>query len=154
CLRRVPGVPAVNVNGGLRRQILVELSREKTTAMGLSVDRIINLLTVENQNMPLGGGHRGDLAYLLRSPGQFTSLEEIGNLVVLTRAGVPVYMRDIATIRDGAEDLRSIIRVNGKPGVRLSINKQSGENTVEVSAALKREVERINKEVQGVRLSI
>ena len=153
-LERVPGVAAVNVNGGLRRQILVELSREKTTAMGLSVDRIISLLTTENQNMPLGEVYEGDLAYMLRSPGQFTSLEEIGNLVVLTRAGVPVYMRDIAIIRDGSEDVRSIIRVNGKPGVRLSINKQSGENTVEVSAALKREVERINSEVQGVRLSV
>ena len=153
-LERVPGVAAVNVNGGLRRQILVELSREKTTAMGLSVDRIISLLTTENQNMPLGEVYEGDLAYMLRSPGQFTSLDEIGNLVVLTRAGVPVYMRDIAIIRDGSEDVRSIIRVNGKPGVRLSINKQSGENTVEVSAALKREVERINREVQGVRLSV
>ena len=104
--------------------------------------------------MPLGEVYEGDLAYMLRSPGQFTSLDEIGNLVVLTRAGVPVYMRDIAIIRDGSEDVRSIIRVNGKPGVRLSINKQSGENTVEVSAALKREVERINKEVQGIRLSV
>jgi hydrophobic/amphiphilic exporter-1 (mainly G- bacteria), HAE1 family len=153
-LERVPGVAAVNVNGGLRRQILVELSREKTTALGLPVDRIINLLTVENQNMPLGEVYEGDLAYMLRSPGQFTSLEEIGNLVVMTRNGVPVYMRDIAVIRDGAEDVRSVIRVNGKPGVRLSINKQSGENTVDVSAALKREVEKINREVQGVKLSI
>ena len=140
-LERVPGVAAVNVNGGLRRQILVELSREKTTAMGLSVDRIISLLTTENQNMPLGEVYEGDLAYMLRSPGQFTSLDEIGNLVVLTRNGVPVYMRDIAVIRDGAEDIRSVIRVNGKPGVRLSIYKQSGENTVDVSAALKREVD-------------
>jgi HAE1 family hydrophobic/amphiphilic exporter-1 len=153
-LERVPGVAAVNVNGGLRRQILVELSREKTTAMGLSVDRIISLLTTENQNMPLGEVYEGDLAYMLRSPGQFTSLDEIGSLVVLTRNGVPVYMRDIAIIRDGSEDVRSLIRVNGKPGVRLSINKQSGENTVEVSAALKREVEKINREVQGVRLSV
>jgi HAE1 family hydrophobic/amphiphilic exporter-1 len=153
-LERVPGVAAVNVNGGLRRQILVELSREKTSALGLSVDRIINLLTVENQNMPLGEVYEGDLAYMLRSPGQFTSLEEIGNLVVMTRNGVPVYMRDIAVIRDGAEDVRSVIRVNGKPGVRLSINKQSGENTVEVSAALKREVEKINREVQGIKLSV
>ncbi|MEO5823706.1 MAG: efflux RND transporter permease subunit, partial [Vicinamibacteraceae bacterium] len=153
-LERVPGVAAVNVNGGLRRQILVELSREKTTAIGLSVDRIISLLTTENQNMPLGEVYEGDLAYMLRSPGQFTSLDEIGNLVVLTRNGVPVYLRDIAVIRDGSEDVRSLIRVNGKPGVRLSINKQSGENTVDVSAALKREVEKINKDVHGVRLSV
>jgi hydrophobic/amphiphilic exporter-1 (mainly G- bacteria), HAE1 family len=153
-LERVPGVAAVNVSGGLRRQILVELSREKTTALGLSVDRVINLLRTENRNLPLGEIDEGDLTYLLRSPGQFERLEEIGNLVVMTKEGVPVYMRDIAEIRDGTEDVRNIVRVNGKPGVRLTINKQSGENTVAVSERLKAEVERINREVPGVRLSI
>ncbi|HEY8548963.1 MAG TPA: efflux RND transporter permease subunit [Vicinamibacterales bacterium] len=153
-LERVPGVAAVSVNGGLRRQILVELSREKTTALGLSVDRILNLLRTENQNMPLGEIDEGDMTYLLRSPGQFTTLDEISNLVVQTRAGVPIYMRDIAVVRDGTEDVRNMIRVNGKPGVRLTINKQSGENTVAISERLRAEIDRINREVQGVRLSI
>jgi HAE1 family hydrophobic/amphiphilic exporter-1 len=153
-LERVPGVAAVSVNGGLRRQIRVELSREKITALGLSVDRIVNLLSTENQNLPLGEVDEGDLTYMLRSPGQFQNLDEIRGLVVLTRAGVPVYMRDIANVVDSTEDVRSIIRVNGRPGVRMQINKQSGENTVAVADRVRAEVERINRDVQGVRLSV
>ncbi len=153
-LERVPGVAAVTVNGGLRRQIRVELSREKITALGLSVDRVVNLLRTENQNTPLGEVDEGDMTYLLRSPGQFTALHEIGSLVVLTREGVPVYLRDLAEIKDSTEDVRSIMRVNGKPGVRMQINKQSGENTVAVSGRVREEIDRINRDVQGVRLSV
>jgi hydrophobic/amphiphilic exporter-1 (mainly G- bacteria), HAE1 family len=153
-LERVPGVAAVNVNGGLRRQIRVELSREKTTALGLSVDRIISLLRTENQNLPLGEIDEGDTTYLLRSPGQFQTLDEIRNLVVLTHKGVPVYMRDIAEVKDGTEDVRNIVRVNGRPGVRLTVNKQSGENTVAVSERVRHEIDRINREVHGIKLSI
>ena len=153
-LERVPGVAAVTVRGGLRRQIRIELSREKITALRLSVDRVITLLRTENQNIPLGEIDEGDMTYLLRSPGQFANLDEIRNLVVLTKDGVPVYLRDIATVRDGTEDVRNITRVNGRPGVRLEVQKQSGENTVAVAKAVRAEVERINREVRGIRILI
>ena len=76
-LERVPGVAAVTVNGGLRRQIHVELSREKITALDLSVDRVVNVLRTENQNIPIGEVYQGDRAFLLRSQGQFENLEQI-----------------------------------------------------------------------------
>ena len=92
-LERVPGVAAVTVNGGLRRQIHVELSREKITALDLSVDRVVNVLRTENQNIPIGEVYQGDRALLLRSQGQFENLDQIRNLVVLTKNGVPVYLQ-------------------------------------------------------------
>ena len=84
---RVDGVAAVNVNGGLRRQIHVELSKEKVTALNLSVNQVVNGLRQENQNTPLGEVYQGDATFLVRSQGQFASLEDIRNLVVMTRAG-------------------------------------------------------------------
>jgi HAE1 family hydrophobic/amphiphilic exporter-1 len=153
-LERVAGVAAVDVGGGLRRQIRVELSKEKIIALDLSVDRVINLLRAENQNIPVGEVKEGDLSYLLRSPGQFESLDDIRNLVVLTKAGVPVYLRDIADVKDSTEDRRSFVRIDGKPGVRLQVRKQSGQNTVEVAEAVRAEVERINREMQGVKLTV
>jgi HAE1 family hydrophobic/amphiphilic exporter-1 len=153
-LERVNGVAAVNVQGGLRRQIRVDLSREKITALGLPVDRIVQVLRTENQNIPVGEINEGSLTYLVRSQGQFTNLDEIRNMVVLNRAGVPVYMRDIAEVRDGTEDFRQFTRVNGKPGVQMRITKQSGENTVAISEAVHREVARINREVPGVQLTV
>jgi HAE1 family hydrophobic/amphiphilic exporter-1 len=153
-LERVPGVASADVSGGRRRQIRIELSKEKITALDLSVDRVINLLRTENQNIPLGEIDEGDMTFLLRSPGQFTNLDDIRNLVVVTKAGVPVYMRDIAEVRDTTEDVRSVVRVNGKPGVRLQVRKQSGENTVEVARAVRAEMDRINREMQGIKLTI
>jgi hydrophobic/amphiphilic exporter-1 (mainly G- bacteria), HAE1 family len=153
-LERVPGVAAVTVDGGLRRQIRVELSREKITALDLSVDRIVNLLRSENQNIPLGEIDEGDTTFLLRSQGQFENLDEIRNLVVLTKDGVPVYLRDLATVVDSTEDRRAIMRVNGNPAVRMRVTKQSGSNTVQIADNVRAEVERINLEVPGVHLTV
>jgi HAE1 family hydrophobic/amphiphilic exporter-1 len=153
-LERVSGVAAVTVSGGLRRQIHVELSREKITALDLSVDRVVNVLRTENQNIPIGEIFRGDRAFLLRSQGQFESLDQIRDLVVLTKNGVPVYLRDIADVRDTTEDNRSVLRINGRPGVRMQVTKQSGTNTVLTAQGVRAEIDRINREVPGIRLTL
>ncbi len=154
-LERVPGVAAVTVEGGLRRQIHINLSKEKITALNLSVDRVINLLRTENQNIPAGEVSEGDSTYLVRSQGQFNNLDDIRNLVVLTKGGtVPVYLRDIADVTDATEDRRSSMRINGTPGVRLRIQKQSGGNTVAIATGVRAEIDRINREVPGINLTL
>ena len=95
---RVQGVAAVTVNGGLRRQIHVDLSREKITALDLSVDRVVSVLRSENQNIPIGEVYQGDRALLLRSQGQYQNIQQIADTVVLTKNGVPVYLKDIAAV--------------------------------------------------------
>lgn len=153
-LERVAGVAAVTINGGLRRQIRVDLSREKITALNLSPDRIVQILRTENQNIPLGEVNDADRTLLLRSPGQFVNIEEIRNLVVMTRDGVPVYLRDIAEVRDTTEDRRSFMRINGTPGIRMQVTKQSGTNTIQVAQGVKKEIERINADVDGITLQV
>ena len=153
-LERVPGVASVTVNGGLRRQIHVELSKEKIQALDLSVDRVVNILKTENQNIPLGEIYRGDMTYLVRSQGQFSDLDQIRDLVVLTKTGVPVYVKDIANVKDATEDIRSVMRINGRPGVRMQVQKQSGTNTVQIAELVRAEVARVNREVPGVKLTI
>jgi len=151
---RVDGIAAVTVNGGLRRQIHVELSKEKITALNLSVNSIVAALRQENQNTPLGEIYQGDSTFLVRSQGQFQSLEDIKNLVVMTRQGVPVYVRDISEVKDTTEQRRSFMRIDGKPGVQLQVQKQSGKNTVEVARLVRAEVERVNKEVPGIKMIV
>jgi HAE1 family hydrophobic/amphiphilic exporter-1 len=153
-LERVEGVAAVTVSGGLRRQIHIDLSKEKITAMDLAVDRVISTIRSENQNVPLGELMEGDTSYLLRSQGEFQSLEQIRDLVIQTKNGVPVYLRDIAEIRDTTEDFRSFTRINGQPGVRLQVSKQSGKNTVSIATAVRDEIDRMNRDVRNVRLTL
>ncbi len=151
-LERVGGVAAVTVNGGLRRQIHVDLSREKISALDLSVDRVVNIIRTENQNIPIGEVYQGDRTLLLRSQGQFENLDEIRSLVVLTKGGVPIYLKDIADVSDSTEDNLSVMRINGRPGVRMQVTKQSGTNTVQVAQGVRAEIARINREVPGVNL--
>ena len=153
-LERVEGVAAVTIDGGLRRQIHVDLTREKITGLNLSVDRITQVLRSENQNIPLGEIDDADRRFLLRSPGQFTSIEDVQNLIVMTREGVPVYLKDIAEVTDSTEDRRQIMRINGRPGIRMRVTKQSGKNTVQVAAGVRAEIEKINREVPTVRLAV
>ncbi len=153
-LERAEGVASVTIDGGLRRQIRVDLSKEKITAMNLPVDRIIATIRSENENIPLGEVVDADRRFLLRSPGQYKDIEDIRSLIVFTRGAVPVYLKDIANVYDGTEDRRNVTRINGRPGVRMRVQKQSGKNTVLVAQAAKREIERINQEVPGVRLSV
>ncbi len=153
-MERVPGVAAVSVEGGLRRQIHVELSKEKIAALDLSVDRVVSLLRSENENTPLGEIDEGDTTYLLRSQGQYENLDQIRDLVVLSRGNVPIYLRDIADVKDATEDLRSFTRINGKPAIRMRVTKQSGENTVAIADLVKAEIARINREVPNVKLMV
>jgi HAE1 family hydrophobic/amphiphilic exporter-1 len=153
-LERAEGVAAVTTQGGLRRQIHVQLSKEKIAALDLPVDRISALLRSENQNTPLGEVNQGERTYLLRSQAQFQSLDEIRNLVLMTRGGTPIYVRDVADVIDTTEDVRSLLRINGRPGVRLSVQKQSGTNTVAVAEGIRAEIERINAEMPNIKLNV
>src|SRR5437764_3208508 len=72
----------------------------------------------------------------------------------MTRAGVPVYLRDVADVKDTTEDVRSLLRINGVAGVRMQVQKQSGTNTVEISNAVHAEIDRINREMPNVKLTV
>ena len=151
---RVDGVAAVTVNGGVRREIHVDLSKEKITALNLSVSQVVQALRQENQNTPLGEIFQGDSTFLVRSQGQFQNIDDIRNIVVLTREGVPVYLRDLAEVSDTTEQRRTFMRINGKPGIQIQVQKQSGKNTVAVADLVRAEVERVNREVPGIKMIV
>src|SRR3954470_5664488 len=151
---RVDGVAAVTVGGGLRRQIHVDLSKEKIQGLNLSVSQVVQSIRTENQNTPLGEIYQGNSTFLVRSQGQFQSIEDIRNLVVMIRQGVPVYMRDIADVTDSTEQRRQFMRINGKSAVQMQIQKQSGTNTVAVVAGVRAELAKVNAEVPGVHLIV
>ncbi|MBI1955974.1 MAG: efflux RND transporter permease subunit, partial [Acidobacteria bacterium] len=151
-IERVPGVGQANVQGGLRRQIHVNLSLEKLRALDLAVNEVVNLIRRENENLSAGTVEEGRFDIFLRTQGQFQNLSQIQNLVLTTRRGVPVYLRDIAEIEDGAEEEKQTIRIDGQPGVRLMVQKQSGANTVAVARGLRTEIARINQDFPNIRV--
>jgi len=65
-----------------------------------------------------------------------------------------VYLADIAEVRNRTEDTRSVLRINGRPGVRMQVTKQSGTNTVQIAEGVRAEIDRINREVPGIKLTM
>lgn len=152
-IERVPGVAAVDVRGGIEREIQIELDPEKVQALSIPLETILSRLRAENVNVPAGTILQGGKDLLVRTPGEYKSMEEIRSTVVAIREGAPVRLGTLATVTDGWKKLTRTVRVGGKPGMRLAINKQAGTNTVEVSKAVLAEVERINRDFPQLRLS-
>ncbi|WP_300461468.1 efflux RND transporter permease subunit [Desulfobacula sp.] len=146
-IERIPGVASLDIRGGLDREIHVNLNAEKIKALGLPIDQLISRLKEENINLPAGTIEQEMLDVTIRTPGIYTHLIELKNTVVAIREGVPIQLKEIATVEDAWEKVTRIVRINGKPGVRISINKQSGKNTVEVATGVLKEIEQINQDI-------
>ncbi|MGH9336585.1 MAG: efflux RND transporter permease subunit, partial [Vicinamibacteria bacterium] len=149
-LERVPGVAAAEIRGGLRREIHVDLSLEKLRGYNLSIRNVVEVLRRENLNEPVGPVTEGNYELLLRTQGEFKDVSQIQDVVLATREGVPVYVRDVARVEDSHEEVRESVRVDGKPGIRLSIRKQSGANTVTVADEVKAELDRISRDYPDI----
>jgi len=152
-LERVPGVASVDVRGGLRRQYQVNLNRDKMLALGLSADQITRLLREENLNRPAGKVEEGNMDVYLRTVGEYKTAQQIASTVVTVRDGKPIYLRDIADVQEGVEEVTTLTRINGRPGIRLAINKQSGANTVQVATKALAEVDRIRLDFPDVQVT-
>lgn len=144
-LERVPGVGASNVFGGRGRRIEVlfdpaALAKRNVTIAGLaaSIDR-------ENENFSAGSFNEGKRQYLVRTVGEYRTTRDIENIVVATaQSGLPVYLRDIATVRLGYEDPGFTVRQNGEPAIAVNVLRESGANSIEVKEALFAAVEELN----------
>lgn len=152
-IERIPGVAALDVMGGNQREIQVNIDINKVRALKIAPDQVISRLRAENINLPAGMIESGNYELRLRTPGEFKDVKEIERLVIGETAGKLIRLRDVAEVLDLWEKRRSVVRINGKPGVRIMINKQSGSNTVAVAQAVKNELEKINEEIPQLRLA-
>ena len=151
-LERVPGVASVDISGGLEREIHVSLDPAKINALSIPLDRIIASIREGNVNIPAGTIEQGNFEITVRTPGEYTDLGQLENTVIAIRQGVPIKLREIASVEDSWRRITRIVRVNGQPGIRLSISKQSGKNTVEVARGALKELEVINRELPQINI--
>jgi len=152
-IERLPGVASLDVQGGVDREIHVNLLPDKIKALGLPFDYVVSTVKAENVNLPAGTLERGNLEIMIRVPGHYNSIEELRDTVIAVRQGVPVQIKDIAGVEDTWQKVTRLVRVNGLPGVRLAVYKQSGTNTVEVAAAARAEIERINRDLPQIHVT-
>ncbi len=151
---QIPGVGAIEVRGGVYRQIRIELDRDRLRASGLTAVDVQQALQAENVTLPGGNVKSGFSDLYVRGLGEYQSLDQIARTVVTVIAGKPVRVRDVAMVSDSYEDVRYLAEINGVPSVSLGIQKQSGANTVAVADAIREEVERINAERDDLHFTV
>ncbi len=144
-LKRVKGVASAFERGGLVRQIRVDVDHDKLTALNLSVSQISAALAAANMSIPGGSIKSGYKDFLLRTPEEFSSAEEAAELVIAQRNGISIKLKDVADVRDFFEERTYDVRINGKTGMAVFVQKQSGENTVAVTRSVTAELEEIKK---------
>lgn len=144
-IARIPGVAAVEILGGLTREIHVDVDRNRMEAVGLSFEQVGMALAASNLNLPGGHLKAGALDFLIRIPGEFQSVEEVAGTVVGNRGGVPIFLRDIAKVEDSFTEVDSENKLNGRRSVVMMVQKQSGTNSVQVSDKVLEKLEEIRR---------
>jgi len=152
-LERISGVAQVNMQGGLEREIIVSVKRDKLNHYNLDYNTITNIVRAENVNVSAGDVLQGDTEFLVRTVGKFSNLDEIRNINIPVGNG-QIKLSDVAEVRDGFADLSSLARTNGERSLSLSIQKQTDANTVEVAASVREEIDRISRDYPNYSFSI
>ncbi len=131
-LERSTGVAEVEILGGLDRAINVWLDADRLSAYKIPVAVVRDAIARQNADVPGGNVTTAIREHTLRTLGRIKDPREFQDLVVATRNGSPVRIRDIGNAEDGTREARTLARLNGQPTVTLSIMRQSGANTVAV----------------------
>ncbi|MDD2481415.1 MAG: efflux RND transporter permease subunit [Lutispora sp.] len=153
-LERLEGVASVGIAGGRTQEIQVNVDPQKAAGYGVSLNQIMAILQSENLNLPGGTIEYAEKKLLIRSTGEFKSIEQIKNIPIALQSGTTLYIRDIAEVLNTNKPIDSYSRTNGKNSMSLSVQKQTNANTVNVARAVKNELENIDKEYPDLNIDV
>lgn len=149
-LGRIDGVAKVDITGGEKREIKINVKNEKLKFYNISILQVSNAIANANLNFPTGSIKNTQQDVSIRLSGKLTSLNELSNLAVSTAAeGSQVLLKDVADIYDSKEDATTLTRVNGIPSIGISIIKTKEGNTVGISNEVKEKLSQIEKQYRA-----
>ena len=148
-LRNTPGVTEVNTIGGYERQIHITPDPAQLVALGFTLQDVVQALARNNQNVGAGYIERNGQQFLVRVPGQLADLDAIGNIVLDRREGVPIRVRDVATVGEGQELRTGAATQNGHEVVVGTAFMLFGANSREVARAAAAKLEAANASLPG-----
>jgi HAE1 family hydrophobic/amphiphilic exporter-1 len=146
-LRGINGVAEVQVVGGVERELTVEVDPARLQAAGIAMPQVIQALQSQNLAVPVGRLNEPLEERTIRLRGRLQTPAEFANLVVASRGGIPVRLSEVATVRDGTEEARSLALFNGKPAVGIDLVKSQGASTTTVADAVIGRIETLQKQL-------
>ncbi|WP_202707550.1 efflux RND transporter permease subunit [Sporosalibacterium faouarense] len=151
-LERLEGVASVDIVGGYEKEIEIKLNESKLKGYGLSLDYIAQIIGAENLNMPVGEVGKGTKDLTVRTVGEFQSIEEIRELPIALQTGGTIRLSDVADISFGYKDVSSMSKTNGEESINITIQKESGSNTVSVADNVNQELDNLRQEISGIKI--
>jgi HAE1 family hydrophobic/amphiphilic exporter-1 len=148
-LENVPGVGQVTIIGGRKRQVQVRLDPLKLRGAGLTAADVQRAIVTQNATAPGGAIETGPDRLTVRVKGRVESVPALGEVVVREQAGHAITVGELGKVVDGEEQAETVARNDGRPGVLLSIRKQSGENSVQVVDALRERIAEVQRTLPG-----
>jgi len=156
-IESTPGISTASVSGGREKIIRVAIPQNRLEAYGLTITQIQQMLSIQNMQTAAGTITEGGMSYILTTMGEYTSLEEIKSTVISYLGGgysdgqveMPkqVYLRDLADVYEDYKDETSVVYVNGQSAVTMSVQKQSGKNSVQSAKELRARLDSITREL-------
>lgn len=151
----IPGILSAEISGNLEPEVQINCDVNKMQGYDVSFDDITNAVRSENVTIPGGSVDNGKTDFTIRVPGEYTDPTPIKDIVVKTRNGKPIYVRDVAQVTYSFEDRKTYSRLNDKSVVTLSIKKRAGENLVQIADEVKNIVTEEGKILpKGINLSV
>jgi HAE1 family hydrophobic/amphiphilic exporter-1 len=146
-LENVRGVGAVNVIGGSRREINIYLQPDAMEALGVSAEQIANAVRNENQDLPVGSLRSSTQERVIQVQSRVKRPEDFGSIIVARKGSTPIRLSQVASVKDGAQEIENMALYNGERTLLLTIQKSQDANTIEVVDGLMGTLTALRKQV-------
>jgi len=148
-LETVPGVLKVEVLGALEPEIRLEFNPDRLATYNLMIPEILALIPSENVNISAGGLETEGTKFNVRIPAELVTAEEVDHLLLTVRDGKPIYLSDVANVKDAFKDRTSYSRLNGDENVTLTVQKRVGANVIHISDNVRAVIDKAQQQIPG-----
>ena len=139
----IKNIASVQIAGLREREIWIEVDPERLKAYQIPIELVITALRASNLNLPAGTMELGDMEFMVRTMGEFTNPDAIGETIIAVQpTGTPLRLKDVGTVSDTYEKARTLSRISGEPSISLSVQKKTEGNTIALVAQLRELVEK------------
>ncbi len=142
---RVPGVSDSDVYGGSPAELQVIFDPQALAERGITVTMLREKLRRQNRNVSGGDMDEGKRRYIVRTVGEFRTVDDVRNIILTELNGRPVYVKDVAEVKVAHDELRDYVRHNGLPGISINARREIGSNILQVMAEIKKTAAELNK---------
>ncbi len=134
-ISQINGVANVDITGGLENEVMISVDADRLKICNVSLLQVLKAVGQANKNIPAGSVESMDMNIPVEMKGRFKTLDELRNLVVFKNNdyGIAIKIKDVAEVTETQKPVQVFSRLNGQPAIGLSIKKQSGANSVEIS---------------------